>query len=152
MEIYCYSKPAVMSHHFNDDKSWSQSQRVDASIKYSVLLCEPFPYVGKWSQSQTLEFEPQCIFPCTRIWVENVIYNFYLYVKFYTVLILLRGKETKSIISSHLFSTTSGAGIVKGYRIIKFWHIEIIRRCERNWSLRLKIVCCLLLFWCSELL
>ena len=51
---------------------------------------------------------------------------------------LFRGRrKTRSPVSNLQSSTTSGAGIfVKGYRLIKFFYIEIIGKYYRNNSLR----------------
>ena len=47
------------------------------------------------------------------------------------------GRETRSLISNLQPSATSGAGIVvKGYILIKFFHIEFIGEYDRNQGLR----------------
>ena len=49
------------------------SYEVDTSIKYSLLLCEHFPCVGKYSQ--TLEFETQHTYSHVQefVWIISYI-------------------------------------------------------------------------------
>ena len=46
------------------------------------------------------------------------------------------GRKSRSLVSNLQSSTGSGAGIVeKGYRLINFFHIEIIGKYDRNHNL-----------------
>ena len=107
---------------------------INISIKIYFTPMWTLSLSRKWSQG--LEFEVQDIFHVQEfVWI--FLYRMSVHVILYCS-DLFRGRKKNGSLDLNLQSSTaSGACIVvKGYRLIKFFHIEIIGKYERNHSLR----------------